>query len=609
MSPHLHPHEGGEPGLPADPGSLIDDLVSGPASPEPGTPFPGCPAETGGPARPQAAVQRPPDDLVRGTSPILTSQERVRALLAANQTIVADLALPVVLRRIVESAATVVGARYAALGVIKPDGLLDQFVHTGMDPDTVQAIGDLPKGRGVLGAVVAHPDPIRVPVINRDPRSAGFPPGHPPMTNFVGVPIRSRGRVFGNLYLTDRWDGRAFTDEDVELLEALASTAGIAIENARLYEESERGQLWLRASSRISRELSSGTGPELEVLQHIAAAVQVLAAADVVTLVLPDDEDPDGLEVAVATGLGDCELKNLRFPAARSLVLHVMEQGHGELMSAGGDRPWTVHLDTVAPNGPVMALPLTGNGSSRGAIVVGREAVRAPFDQSDLDMAEAFAEQAALALELAEARADMQRLTLLEDRDRIGRDLHDHVIQRLFAVELGVQSLVEKATQPELQAGLTRTIDELTATIRQIRSTIFALRQPNAHSTSLRRTVSLMVAQLTPLLGFRPETHLAGPLDTLADDEMLNDIEAVLRESLTNIGRHASATAAQITVEANSKHLSVTVTDNGVGLGDPGGLSGLSNLSRRAVDRGGSLTLATSPEGGLRLQWTIPIAL
>ncbi len=487
MSPHLHPHEGGEPGLPADPGSLIDDLVSGPASPEPGTPFPGCPAETGGPARPQAAVQRPPDDLVRGTSPILTSQERVRALLAANQTIVAHLALPVVLRRIVESAATVVGARYAALGVIKPDGLLDQFVHTGMDPDTVRAIGDLPKGRGVLGAVVAHPDPMRVPVINRDPRLAGFPPGHPPMTNFVGVPIRSRGRVFGNLYLTDRWDGRAFTDEDVELLEALASTAGIAIENARLYEESERGQFWLRASSRISRELSSGTGPELEVLQHIAAAVQVLAAADVVTLVLPDDEDPDGLEVAVATGLGDCELKNLRFPAARSLVLHVMEQGHGELMSAGGDRPWTVHLDTVAPDGPVMALPLTGaadaggdrrrpgqsahpstNGSRHGGSVRRTGGSRIGADR-----------RASRHATPGAARGPRP------DRPRPPRPRHPAIVRR----GLAAQGLIAKANEPEFRAGLARTIADLNATIRQIRTTIFACAS-NRPRTSLRRTVA-----------------------------------------------------------------------------------------------------------------------
>jgi signal transduction histidine kinase len=429
------------------------------------------------------------------------------------------------------------------------------------------------------------------------------------MTSFLGVPVRSRDVVFGNLYLTDRLDGHAFTDEDVELVESLASTAGIAIENARLYEESERRQQWLRASSEISRNLLSATGHELAVLERIAANVQRLAAADVVTLVLPHEDDPDDLEVTVATGLGADDLPGTRFPATNSLALHVMEQGHGVLLATGAEQPRSVHLDMVIPPGPVMALPLTGDWSSRGAIVVGRLASRAPFNQSDLEMAEAFAEQAALALELAEARADQQRLSVFEDRDRIARDLHDHVIQRLFASELGAQSLVEKATQPEVREGLTRTIGELTATIRQIRSTIFALRDPPEASSSLRRTVSVLVTQLSPLLGFRPEIHLAGPLDTLADDEMLSDVEAVLRESLTNISRHAAATAAAVTVHVNSQRLVVTVSDNGVGLGRTDAWSGLSNLRSRAEHRGGSLHLDHPPGGGLRLLWTIPITL
>ena len=263
----------------------------------------------------------------------------------------------------------------------------------------------------------------------------------------------------------------------------------------------------------------------------------------------------------------------------------------------------------VIPPGPVMALPLTGDWSSRGAIVVGRIASRAPFNRADLEMAGAFAEQAALALELAEARADQQRLSVLEDRDRIARDLHDHVIQRLFASELGAQILVGKATQPEVREGLIRTIGELTATIRQIRSTILALRDPAVATTSLRRTVSLLVDQLSPLLGFRPEVHLAGPLDTLVDDGMLGDVEAVLRESLTNVHRHAGATRVEVEVRVNSQRLVVTVSDDGVGLSGGDEWSGLSNLRRRADDHGGSLDLDTTPEGGLRLRWSIPITL
>jgi signal transduction histidine kinase len=576
--------------------------------PAPDEPADDRPAAADVAASPQLSIERLMGQLVDRASDIIRSQQRVRALLAANQSIVGDLTLPVVLRRIVDAATIVAGARYAALGVIAPDGTLEQFVHTGMDTETVRGIGHLPKGQGVLGAVIAHPDPIRLTSIADDPRSSGFPVGHPPMTGFLGVPVRSRDRVFGNLYLTDRLDGRPFNDEDVELVEALASTAGIAIENARLYEESERRQQWLRASSDISRELLSGLRDDLAVLERITASVQRLALADVVTLVLPHPDDPDELEVTVATGLGAEDLAGAGFAAAGSLALHVMEQGHGTLLDSGPAHRWSVHLDMVIPPGPVMAVPLTGDWSSRGAIVAGRVASRAPFNQADLEMAEAFAEQAALALELAEARGDRQRLSVLEDRDRIARDLHDHVIQRLFASELGAQLLVEKASQPEVREGLVRTIGELTATIRQIRSTILALRDPAA-STSLRRTISLLVDQLTPLLGFRPEVHLAGPLDTLADDVMLGDVEAVLRESLTNVSRHADATAAEVEVRVNSQRLVVTVSDNGSGLRDTPRWSGLSNLRSRAAHRGGSLDLDSSPGGGLRLRWSIPITL
>jgi signal transduction histidine kinase len=560
-------------------------------------------------ASPQLSIERLMGELVDRASEIITSQQRVRALLAANQSIVADLTLPVVLRRIVEAAATVVQARYAALGVLGPDGSLEQFVHTGMDAETVQAIGHLPQGRGVLGAVIAHPSPIRLAPIAEDPRSSGFPAGHPPMSTFLGVPVRSRDRVFGNLYLTDRLDGRPFTDEDVELVEALASTAGIALENAQLYAESGRRQAWLRASSEISRELLAGTDQDLAVLARITESVRQLAVADVVTLVLPSEDDPDALEVSVASGLGAEDLSGASFPARNSLALHVMQQGHGILLSSGAGQPWSVHLDMVIPPGPVMAVPLTGDWSSRGALVVGRTASRAPFSEADLEMAEAFAEQAALALELAEARADQQRLDVLEDRHRIARDLHDHVIQRLFASELGAQLLVEMSVQPEVREGLAQTIGELTATIRQIRSTIFALQDSAVSTTSLRRTVTLLVDQLTPLLGFRPEIHLVGPLDTLVDDALLGEVEAVLRESLTNIRRHAGATRAEVEVRVNSQRLVVTVSDNGAGLSGSGHKSGLSNLRRRAERQGGTLDLDRSPEGGVRLRWTIPMTL
>ncbi len=551
---------------------------------------------------------RPPVPVADAIAAETAAQRRVAELLAANQSIVGELSLPLVLRRIVEAAAKVAGAHYAALGVLGPDGMLEQFVHTGMDDAAVERIGHLPEGRGVLGAVIADRGAIRLDTIADDPRSSGFPPGHPPMTSFLGVPVRVRDVVYGNLYLSDRSDGHTFSDEDVDLVAALAATAGVAIENARLYEESGRRQEWLQASSTITRELLAGTGDRLEVLEHIADSVRHLARADVVTLVLPCD-DPDSLEVAVATGLGAESLAGSRFAADNSLALQVMQDGRGVLIGALEDYPRTRHLDCVVPSGPVMALPLTGDWSSRGAVVIGRTSVRSAFNQSDLEMAGGFAEQAALALELAEARADQQRLTALEERERIGRDLHDHVIQRLFASGLGAQSLVERSGEPAVREGLTQMIAELTGTIRQIRSTIFALRDTPPETPSLRRVVGLLVAQLTPMLGFRPDVHLAGPLDTLVDERLLYDVEAVLREAMTNISRHAGATAAAVLLDVDSRRLMVVVSDNGRGNHGSTRWSGLANLEARAQQQGGTLVVDDAPEGGLRVTWTIPITL
>lgn len=558
---------------------------------------------------PYLSIERLMEQLVERASDIITAQQRVRTLLAANRSIVGELSLPVVLRRIVEAAREVAGARYAALGVIGADGLLEQFVHTGMEAAAVAAIGQLPRGRGVLGAVIAHPDPIRLRRISDDPRSSGFPDGHPPMTSFLGVPIRAHDVVFGNLYLTDRADGLDFTDEDVELVEALAATAGIAIENARLYEESGRRQQWLRASSDVSRDLLSTTGREVDVLQHIANHVRQLADADVVLLVLPSEDFPDELEVAVATGLRALELVGLHFPSAHSIAAQVMAEGRAIMLDTVDQHPGYLQLAGSFPAGPAMALPLTGGWSRRGAIVVGRLPSRVTFAQADLDMAGAFAGHAALALELEEARADQQRLTELEDRERIGRDLHDHVIQRLFASGLSAQSLAEKSTEPFIRDGLNHTVAELTETIRQIRSTIQALRDPTSMAPSVRQMVGSVVEQISPLLGFRPQTHLSGPLDTLVDDVMVADLEAVVRESLTNVVKHARARSAAVTVEVNSSRLVVTVRDDGVGLRAAERRSGLANIRRRAEDRGGRLVLDDDPEGGLRLQWTIPMSI
>ena len=547
--------------------------------------------------------------LVDQASVIMNAQERLRRLLNANRSIVQELSLPAVLHRIVDTARDVAGARYAALGVIGADGLLEQFLHVGLDEDGVEAIGELPKGRGVLGALIEDPKPIRLTRISDDARSSGFPDGHPPMTTFLGVPIRSRDAVFGNLYLTDRIDGGPFTAEDEELVLALAATAGVAIENARLYEESRRRQEWLRASGEISRQLLDPEADYADTLHRIATSVKRLASADVVTLVRPTDDDPNQFEVVVATGAAERELIGLRYRRGDSIAWQAMQQGHGVLLEAVDQQPQIyLHLRPYVPVSQAMALPLMGETVPRGAIVAGRTIPHAPFTDADLDMAETFAGQAAIALELSDARADQQRLGVLEDRDRIARDLHDHVIQRLFAAGLSLQSIAATVDDEAVDERLTRTVDELDETIRQIRTTIFELQEESLRS--LGSTALAVVDQLTPMLPVCPEVQLLGPVDITSDEAIIADVEAVLRESLTNVAKHAQATQIRVFVEADTARLAVTVIDNGIGLGEGTRRSGLANLNRRAERHGGRLDVENySSEGGLRLQWSIPLHL
>ena len=553
------------------------------------------------------AAQRPGPDPETRVEEILTAPDRLRALLAANRSIVEELSLPAVLRRVVTVAQTVAGARYAALGVIGPDGLLEAFVHTGMTPEEVARIGDLPRGRGILGALIATPEAIRRTRIAGDPLSAGFPAGHPPMTTFLGVPIRSRDEVFGNLYLTDRLDGRPFSAEDEELVLALAATAGIAIENARLYDEGRRRQDWLAAAGEISRSLLSPSNDKTVVLQRIADTVARLAGADVAAVVLPCDDDPDGLEICVVAGQDTQGLRGLRYPRAGSLDWMAMEEGVGVLLDAVADQHLHVHLTEAMSVGPVMALPLIGEWGPRGVIVVGRVEERPRFTEAELELAGTFAAQAALALELADARADQQRLTVMEDRNRIARDLHDHVIQRLYASGLSLQSALTTPRDEQLQTLLTRTVTDLGDTIRQIRTSIFALTDTDPGRAGPRTAILDVVRLAGAGLPTSPRVSFDGPVDTMVDDLLIGDLTAVVSEGLTNVVRHAGAEVVEVVVRVVGDRVQVVISDDGVGLGDPPHGRGLSNLARRAHQAGGTSTVRVREGGGLVLEWEVPL--
>jgi signal transduction histidine kinase len=544
--------------------------------------------------------------LVDRAHEVMAAQGRLRGLLRASQMVTRDLALPVVLRRIVEAARELVGARYAALGVISPTGGLVEFVHSGMPAEAVERIGHLPEGKGLLGALIDDPRPIRLRRIADDARSVGFPPGHPPMDSFLGVPIRVRDEVFGNLYLSESTRGE-FSAEDEELAKALAATAAVAVENARLYESAQSRGEWLQAVAAITRQvLAVDQDSANRPLQLIAEVIVRTARADLVTVVLPAGDGDLRIEVAVGTGAE--QLIGAILPMTGSLSGQVFSTGMPLCESISEGDAAVLSAARAFDLGPVLAVPLLGSTQVRGVLCAGRRRGQPVFGPEELDRAAGFANQAALAIELAEARAEQQRVAMLDERDRIAADLHDHVIQRLFAAGLALQSTAGTLGPGTPTDRILATVDDLDDTIRQIRTSIFQLHQVRPPGVGGLRARLLDVAtELTAVLGFAPALRMSGLLDTLSDD-LAEDVVAVARESLTNVARHAHASSVQIDVTAVEDRLTVNVRDDGIGPGSPDRRGGLHNLHRRAEHRGGSVEVRTREPAGTWLCWSIPVS-
>ena len=536
------------------------------------------------------------------------SEQRVHSLAQASTKIVGDLALPLILERVVGSACELVDANCGALAVFGAEGSLEEFVHVGMDPVTVAAIRDHSQGPALRATVLEDQHPSRA--FTEAEHSVGLPTEPELMGGFLGVPIRSRNKILANLYLADRQGGE-FTAADEDLLTTFAAVAGLAIDDARLSEQAAEGQQWLQASAEISGMLlarDSGSDP----LQVISEKVCQLVDADLGILVVPA-RDTKVLEVVVSTGSNADMLRGMTYPATNSMVRLAMDTGRGIRVKAADQqyRFEVRHLSQVADVGAVMALPLLGRNGSQGALVVGRHAGRESFTRADLELAEAFAVHAALARELADARADQDRLALLRDRARIARDLHDHVIQRLFAAGLTMQSMAATAAIPELTDRLDSVIGNINDTIRQIRTSIFQLQNSDAAPSDVRSIVSEIIDQISPRLGYLPMIRFHGPLDTVNAAAELDAIAAVVREAVTNVANHAQATELDIELTVDHNRLTVDVSDNGIGIGKGGSdnhrRSGLDNLKRRSDIWGGTLTLTPNVPHGTRLVWTIPL--
>ena len=545
---------------------------------------------------------------------VLGARDQMRGLLEAVVAISSGLDLESTLRRIVETAVRLVDATYGALGVIGDDKELAEFIPVGLTEDEIGRIHHWPEGRGLLGLLIKEPRPLRLADISAHAESSGFPAGHPAMDSFLGVPVRVRDQVFGNLYLTNKRGGGEFTEDDEAVLLALGAAAGVAVENARLYEAARRSERWIQASAEVTTELLSGTDPR-EVLARINSQARELSDADLAVLALPDEEGRR-LTIAYADGDGAEVVRGLVLPAGQSLSGRVLSSGESLISAdfAADERAAAVARAAMGHIGPAVVFPLGAQGGRRGVLTVGRRHGRAPFPAAEAAFAASFAAQAGVALELASSRAEAERLSVYQDRDRIARDLHDLVIQRLYATGMSLQGTMPMISRPEVADRVTRAVDDMDQTIKEIRGAIFALQTRDAGGPpDPRAGIVRLVEEMTAALGFAPSLRLGAGLRTLNSEELTEQALAVLREALSNMARHAGASRADVTVDVSQNGiLSVIVTDDGTGIPPEGRRSGLRNLADRAARLGGELRLdpaePDAPRPGTRLEWRVPAA-
>ncbi|WP_354644287.1 GAF domain-containing protein [Kitasatospora camelliae] len=542
-------------------------------------------------------------DAARGT------RDRVHSLLEAVLSVGRELDLTQVLRRIVEAAAVLVDARYAALGVIGPDGeSLSEFLTVGLSQEEIAAIGPYPTGKGLLGELISHPEALRLEELSHHRASFGFPANHPPMRTFLGVPVRVREEVFGNLYLTDKRGGEEFDADDESVISTLAVAAGVAIDNARLYEEAQRQQSWLSASAEITRSLLSGSSRS-QVVELIAQRAREITGAELGDIVVPE---ADGRTLRLELALGGDTRKRAGLVVPREGTLSGAACTQGRPVTTADlatDPALTGDPRRAEWLGPAVAVPLGRSaGHIDAVLLLARRPGEALFTEREIGPLLGFADQAALGLELADRRRDAEQLAMLEDRDRIARDLHDLAIQRLFATGMTLQSAARFIEHPGASDRVLRAVGDLDETIKIIRSTIFGLRaRDEAASSGLRARAVKVVEEAQAALGFAPRLSMEGLLDTDVPGVVANHVVAVLGEALSNAARHAQAGRVEVVLQATGTQVLLTVQDDGVGIPVQGRRSGLRNLAERAEVLGGVLELASPPDGGTRLLWSAPL--
>jgi signal transduction histidine kinase len=544
------------------------------------------------------------DEVQDRLAAVARTQARVQDLLDAFLSVSTGLDLDTTLRRIVEAAAGLVDARYGALGVLRPGGGLGAFITVGVDSELATRMGHLPEGKGVLGELIIHSRPLRISDLGAHPSSVGFPAHHPPMRTFLGVPLLVRGEVFGNLYMTEKRDGD-FTAEDEAMLIALAGAAGVAIDNARLYAVGEVRQRWLAAVGDVRATLLAGMAPD-ETLQLVVDRVRTLTGAHAAWLLSGPDPDDGSYRVQAQSGEGLIDVIGMTLDPADSPALQAV-------VSAGGvGQVDMAALPYTGPNrhicwGPTMGVPLRSIDAQAAVVIAARRTGQPPFDESIGPLISEFADQVALALDMAARQQVARQLDVYEDRDRIARDLHDHVIQRLFATGLSLQAAATRVRDEALQQRLSQVVTQLDETVRDIRTTIFDLHTtgtPDSDDSLRRRVLDIVTAAAEPALS--PTVRMSGAVDSLVTGALATDVEAVVREGVTNAARHSGGSHVTVTLDVGNEVV-VEVLDDGRGIDDTVARSGLGNLEQRARARGGQASAHAVPDGGTLLQWHVPL--
>ncbi len=536
---------------------------------------------------------------------LVADRDQMGQLLRVAIEISSDLDLDAILRRILDAAMTMTGGRFGAIGIWGTDGMLSSFLHAGMDQRTEQLVGHLPVGKGVLGLLRDRIEPLRLQNLAAHPDAVGFPEHHPAMRAFLGMPILIRGEPFGSLYLADDRPERSFTQADEITARALASAASVAIDNARLFDQTRAAARWTSASREIMSAVLSDADSHSRPLSLIAERARELTDAEQAIVLVPTDPDApagevDTLVVSAAVGRYVGEVLGQHIPVNGSTTGAVFRSGE-PLITHSFRRP--IQSFTDVGERSAIVVPLRSEQQAIGVLALARHAAQPGFDESNLDLVHDFAGHAAIALTIARARRDALELSMFADRERIARDLHDQVIQRVFAAGMDLQGVIARLRSPELSGRLSHTVDELQAVISEIRATIFNLQHPREAHGGFAKRIRNAFARLTEDRDVTTTLRMSGPT-TVVEGALADHAEAVVVEALSNALRHSGADSISVEV-AIGDDLSIEVTDNGRGIPcENRRRSGLANLAHRAQEAGGDFTILSPADGGTRLIWS-----